>query len=214
MTPHIGRVFVIVAMLAVAVASRAGAQAPPPRTNQWARGTELGVFAGAASGPSETGGTLAGTVGWEITRWVAIEGRGSWFDRGQGASGFSADLGALVNVVAKRNVTPFVGAGFGLYRASFAGPTSAMSDFYRGRMMRSGNGLMPAGRASFTDPAFRMGGGVDVIVARHWTIRPEAAALLVHREAQTEAVAIFGLRVGFRFEDHPVTPEIAPPQAR
>ena len=208
MTPHIRRVFVIVAMLAVAVASRAGAQAPPPRTNQWARGTELGVFAGAASGSSETGGTVAGTVGWEVTRWFAIEGRGSWFDRGQGASGFSADLGVLVNVVARRKVTPFVGAGFGLYRASFAGPTSVMSDFYRRRMMQSGNGLMPGGHMSFTDPALRIGGGVDVIMARHLAIRPEAAALLVHREAQTEAVAIFGLRVGFRFEDHPVTPAV------
>ena len=172
------------------------------------------MFAGGASGSSETGGIVAGTVGWEITRWFAIEGRGSWFDRGHGASGFSADLGALVNVVAKRKATPFVGAGFGLYRASFAGPTSVMSDFYRGRMMPSGNGLMSAGRASFTDPAFRIGGGVDVIVARHVAIRPEAAILLVHRDTRTEALAIFGLRVGFRFEDHPITPEIASPHAR
>jgi len=125
------RVFSIVAIVTVAVVSGASAQTPPPRTNRWARGTELGVFAGVASGSSETGATLAGTVGWEVTRWFAIEGRGAWFDRGQGASGFSADLGALVNVVARRKVTPFVGAGFGFYRTSFAGPTSAMSDFYR-----------------------------------------------------------------------------------
>ena len=97
-------------------------------------------------------------------------------------------------------------AGFGFYRTSFAGPTSAMSDFYRGRMMQSGNGLMPSGHESFTDPALRVDGGVDVIVARHLALRPEAAILLVHRHAQTETVATVGLRVGFKFEDHPVTP--------
>jgi hypothetical protein len=187
-------------MLLVATVSMssafAHAQTAPP--NQWAHGTELAVFVGSAT----TGPMVAASVGWEVTRWIAIEGRGAWFDRGDDARGFGADLNALVNLVAKRPVTPFLGAGFGLYRASFDGAAPAMTDVYRARM-RSGRFT---GSHVFTDPALRLTAGVDIIARRHWALRPDVSLLMVRAGGAGETFGAAGISVGYRFEDHPITP--------
>jgi hypothetical protein len=187
-------------LLLVAVVSISGpvaqAQTAPP--NQWAHGTELSVFVGGAT----TGPMVAGSVGWEVTRWIAIEGRGSWFDRGDDARGFGADLGALVNLVAKRPVTPFLGVGFGLYRASFGGASPAMTDFYRTRM----RSRRFAGSHVFTDPALRLTAGVDIIARRHWALRPDVSLVDVRADGHGETLWAAGISVGYRFEDHPITP--------
>lgn len=192
---------VLMAFVMCVAAGHASAQSLSG-TNLWAHGTELGLLAGGAASSTQTGPMVAGTVDWSVNRWAAIEARGSWFDRGAGANAFAADVGALVNVIAKRSVTPFVGAGFGLYRASFASAASEMSAFYRARMMPS----MVGDAMSFTDPATRITGGVDVIVHRSISIRPEASLLVVARDGQHQTVVTVGVRLGYRFENHPITP--------
>jgi hypothetical protein len=189
---------ILVVFLAVASMSGGVAQAQTAPPNHWARGTELAVFGGGAT----TGPMVAASVGWEVTRWVAIEGRGSWFDGGDAATGFGADLNALVNVVAKRPVTPFLGAGFGLYRASFEGAAPAMSDFYRTRV----RSRRFDGSTVFTDPAVRLTAGIDVIARRHWALRPEVSMLVVRAGGQGETLVTAGISVGYRFEDRPITP--------
>lgn len=172
-------------------------------SNLWSRGSQLGVLAGGASSSESSGPMLAGSVGWEVTRWVTIEGRGSWFDRGDRAAAFSADLGATANVVPRRKITPFVGAGYGLYRASFERGATGMPDFYRDRM----TGERGNDRLIFTDPSLRLTAGVDVITRRHWSFRPELATVIVRSGGSGETLLVAGMRVGYRFEDHPVTPE-------
>lgn len=171
-------------------------------SNQWSRGSDLAVVAGAASSSSSTGPMIAGSVGWALTRWVAIEGRGSWFDRGTDASAFSADLNATANVVSKRQVTPFVGAGFGLYRASFETAATSMPSFYRMRTTaRRGTD-----RQVFTDPALRLTTGVDVTTSRHWSLRPEVSMVVVRSGGRGETLMLGSMRLAYRFEDHPITP--------
>lgn len=207
MTAFAPRLAVVVACLLAGTAGRLTAQtSPPPPPNEYARSTELGVALGVASASAKTGAMLSGIVGWQFTRWVAVEGRGSWFDRGTGADAFAADLSAVLDVVPRQRVTPHVLAGVGFYRASFDSLTSTMTGFYRNRMDAAMFGPMGGTRASFTDPAFRLGGGVDIVTRRNLVLRPEAAALLVHHGSQTEAVGTFGIRFAYRFEDHPVTP--------
>jgi hypothetical protein len=176
---------------------RAQLTAPP---NQWARGTELAVLVGGATSASTSGPIVAATAGWEVTRWFAVEGRGSWFDRGADASAFGADLNALFNVIAKRTVTPFVGAGFGLYRATFNNAAAPMPEFYRMRMASR------AGTTAFTDPALRVTAGVDFLARRNWTLRPEISALVVRSDGHGESVVSAGVSIGYRFEEHLITP--------
>lgn len=185
-------------MICAATAGRAAAQP----VNLWARGTELGLLAGGAASSSISGPMLAGTIDWDVSRWTAIEGRGSWLGRGAGAEAFAFDLSAFVNVIAKRTVTPFVGAGFGMYRATFDSGASDMSSFYRARARPA----LVTESFSFTDPAWRFTGGVDVIARRSISIRPEASLLVVVGDGRRDTLVTFGVRLGYRFEDHPITP--------
>jgi hypothetical protein len=84
-----------------------------------------------------------------------------------------------------------------------------MSDFYRQRMVAD-MGQGPGGAMSFTDPALRVTAGVDLIVRRYLSIRPEVSAIIVRHGGDGETVATFGVRLGYRFEDHSITPGAEP----
>ena len=174
---------VAVTFVVVVLAPPAGAQTADA-SHQWARGTELAVSTGVASDDVHTGPMVAGSIGWSVTRRIAVEGRGAWYDRGANTHGFGVDLGASVSPLPWAQVAPYVGAGFGLYRASFD----------------------VAGANSLTDPAFRLSGGLDVAMRAHISIRPELSAVLVRRDGRTDRMATFGIRVGYRFEQRAGAP--------
>lgn len=167
------------------------------------RGTDLAVLVGAGSTSTHTGPGLAGSAGWQITPVLGIEAQAAWFNRGQGASGFGADIGTLLELGRRSGMTPYVGAGIGLYTATFDSLTSGMSPFYRNRVP----GDPGATRVTFTDPAFRIGAGVIFMTRRHLTLRPEASAVFIRGDGSGETMAVIGVRIGYRFEDHPITPE-------
>lgn len=167
------------------------------------RGTELDALIGAGSTTTHTGPLLAGIAGWRVTSWARAEARGAWLMRGTGADAFAADLGAAINVAFVQRMSPYVGAGVGLYRATFDSPAAEMSGFYRRRL---GETLVTGQSRSFTDPAFRLSAGVDWRLTDRIFLRPEASALFVRRDGRGETMGIFGVRLGYRFEDRPVTP--------
>lgn len=181
----------------------AGSAAAQVNTAQyeWSRGTELGILAGGATTGSEGGGMLGMTAGWEITRWVEVEGRGSWFLRTTAARGFNVDLNGLVNLIPKQKITPFAGFGVGFYRASFDSAADIKSDFYQNRLTDD----MVGQAVTFTDPSFRFSGGVDFILKQHLTMRPEVSVTLVRGGGSGEELYSFGVRFGYRFEDRPIT---------
>jgi hypothetical protein len=191
-------------IMAALTATWAGAQTPA-QSHFLDRGTELGGSFAAAATSSETAPMLSGTAGWGINPWFTIEGRGAWFARGEHTNGLGADVGALVNVVRKRHTTPYVAVAFGLYRQTIDTDMADVSDFYRHRMHQSVGGLSVR---TFTDPAWRFGAGVDMIRHRTISIRPEAGVTLVHRNGATDTITTFGVRLGWIFEDHPVTPSV------
>jgi hypothetical protein len=135
-----------------------------------------------------------------LNRWTTLEARGTWLAPTGGADGFSADLGALFNVVARRTLTPFVGAGFGMYRAGFDATARRMPAFYRHRVPDAARNEPLA----FTDPAFRLAAGVDIVTRRSLSIRPEASSVIVWRDGRSDAIALAGIRFGYRFEDKTV----------
>ncbi len=202
MTNRLGRLVASAALVSGLAAGPARAQTPA-QLDLAGGGTELGGSIAAASTSSDTGATIAGTAGWRITRWVTAEARGAWFARGAGSDGVNADVGALVNVVPKGRTTPYVGLAFGLYRATIDGGAT-VSSFYRTRMQQASAGSTSP--QTFTDPAWRVSAGVDVIRHRNISVRPEASVILVRRNGTTDTIATFGVRLGYIFEDHPVTP--------
>lgn len=203
MTNRLGRLISPAALMVGLAAASLHAQTPT-QSNVAARGTELGGSLAAAITSSDTAPAVAGAAGWRLTRWATVEARGAWFARGDNAQGVGADVGALVNVVARRPVTPYVGVAFGLYRQTVDVPDATVSNFYRKRM---GGSVVP-GSQTFTDPAWRFTAGVDVIRHRNISIRPEASVILVHGAGATDTITTVGVRLGYVFEDHPVTPAI------
>ena len=203
MTNRPGRLIAAAALMAGLTAIQAHAQTPS-QLNPAGRGTALGVSIGAADTTSDTGLVIAGTADWRITRWVAIEAAGSWFARGRGHHGTGADIGALVNVVPKRRTTPYLGVAFGLYRTTIHSGLDAVPAFYARRM--TSNPTVADGPRTFTDPAWRLSAGVDFIRHRNISVRPEASVVLVHRAGATDTITTFAIRLGFLFEDRPVTP--------
>jgi hypothetical protein len=202
MTDRLGGLVTSAALMIGLTAGWAGAQTPA-QLDLAGGGTELGGSIAVAATSSDTAGTLAGTAGWRITRWLTAEARGAWFARGACSDGVNADVGALVNVLPKGRTTPYVGLAFGLYRATIdSGAT--VSSFYRTRMQQASAGA--TNPQTFTDPAWRVSAGVDVIRHRNISVRPEALVILVRRNGTTDTITTFGVRLGYVFEDHPVTP--------
>ncbi len=170
--------------------------------NGWSHGTSVAVVAGAATSASDPGPLIGGTLAWDVTPRVAVEGAGSWLDRGRSADGFNAAL-KLRGYWRREGTSPFAEAGFGLYRLSVK-PGADLPDFYRRRMESNPGGL--ATRA-FTDPVFHLGAGLSFAASRHLSLQPAFETLLVTRSSRLHTLVSFSLRMAWRFEDRPVTPD-------
>jgi hypothetical protein len=66
-----------------------------------------------------------------------------------------------------------------------------------GTMMLSENGTW--GRRSFTDPATSVGAGASIRLSDKVVLRPDARAIMVFNDGETNVVGLFNLGVGFRF---------------
>jgi hypothetical protein len=75
-----------------------------------------------------------------------------------------------------------------------------MPQFYANRigtMMLPENGRW--GRRSFTDPATSIGGGAVIRLSERVVLRPDARAILIFNDGDTNAVGLVNLGIGFRF---------------
>ena len=170
-------------------------QAAPPEPQ---RATTLNVFAGAATDAAETGLAVGMAMGWDATPRLALEGNGSWFDRGEGANAFAAAAKLQLRIRSVRPVVPFVEAGVGLHRAWFDRNATAIPEFYQERITETDR--------TVTDPAFVFGGGVNLFASRRISIRPEIETMLVRGGGQNYFVSTFAARFVYHFEDRPITP--------
>ena len=172
-------------------------------TNPWSHGTTLNVFAGVNSASSQGGSLAGGAVEWEVSRWLAVEGIGSWLDRGTGADAFAADLKAIVSPVIARQFVPFVQGGIGMYRASFDLSRAEIPDFYRSRLAATASGIDST--ITLTDPSFIVGGGVNLFVRPHVAIRPDIQAKVIRHDSRSYVVATIAVHLAYHFETHPIT---------
>ena len=144
---------------------------------------------------------LGGAVGWEMKPRLAFEGSGRWLGYDGDVTGFGAALS--VRTGARRtDVSPFGEAGFGLYRVS--GSIAALPDFYRARV----NDANALGRRSFTDPAWHIGGGINVFVSRKLAVQPVVDVMLIRGDGRATTMGVFTVRGVYHFEDHLVTPHL------
>lgn len=98
--------------LALAQTSPAAAQ-PEPRAS-------VSFNGGLAAGSHDTGAALGGTVTFQLTDRLAIEGTGGYLDRGPGSDAVALNANLLITLTrSDAKAVPYAAIGGGLYRASF-----------------------------------------------------------------------------------------------
>ncbi|MBI4885896.1 MAG: outer membrane beta-barrel protein [Acidobacteria bacterium] len=112
---HRQSVLVIGGLSWILAAATTQAQTPPSQTSATIVGT-----GGVTAGMHGTGPLLGGSVTYDLNDWFAVEGSGTYFNRGAGADAVSAHAGLLVNILpSSRKTVPYVAIGGGVYHASF-----------------------------------------------------------------------------------------------
>jgi hypothetical protein len=195
---HLRLACVIVLLGAWPAWSQTTAQSSEQVPHQWSHGTTLALSGGIGTASDGTGAVLGGTIGWEITPRIGVEGTATWLDRQTGSSAFAASLTAHALLAGWRRLSPFVEGGFGMYLAKFDPERVAnIPSFYADRM----SGIQTE---TFTDPAFFVGAGVDLFRTNHFRFRPVAGAIVAFTGSSAYTVGTFTLRAEYHFEDHPI----------
>ena len=187
-----------IALLAfVAISTTASAQTTP--ANAWGRGTTLEIFGGTATATPNTTGIFGAALGWELTHQTEIHGVAAWLTQRNGSEAFAADLRLLINLTRPSRIVPYVGGGAGLYRGSFD-TSRALPHFYQRRI--AADGMRRA--TTFTDPTAVLAAGAHLYVARHLSIRPEAAVRLVTDDSRVYRVTTVTFSLAYHVEEHVV----------
>ena len=192
--------FAALAMLLVGPVNAAHAQGS---TSPWRSGTALSGFVGSASTSGRTDPAVAASVGWEMTPYFTLEGRGLAISGGDVRS-MAALIGPRFNLFGRRQIVPFVSTAVGVQNASVHVDRPRVPAFYRDRGAVSDTSV--GGRQSFNDLAVTIGSGLDLFVSRHLALRPDAQLLLVHASGRTERIGVFGVHLAYHFEERNVTP--------
>jgi hypothetical protein len=191
---------IALALCAALLAAPAFAQpADHQPADQWQRGTTLAVFAGGTVESSAAKPAAGASLGWEIARFLSLEGQGAWIRVANGGEAFAGQMRVRVPFRRTQALVPFVAGGVGLYRASFEAGARRIPEFYQRRINAA-----TLGGSAFTDFMSTVGGGVDVFVTEHLAVRPEASVLLVSAASDTRAVPLFAAHVVYHFDTHPV----------
>jgi hypothetical protein len=194
------RHILIVALIAwagIACPSRLAAQTASSQS--WRHCTFVDVSAGDLAAPSSPQRALTGAaLGWEVTHRFSIEGSGLWLVPRESDKGFATELTLLANIGQPRRIVPFVGAGVGLYHASFDTTNGTVPDFYERRLTPS----VVSHRQGFTDPSFVLLGGFNLFTNAHVSIRPDVTVRLVTGDSHAYALTAFAAHVTYHFGVH------------
>jgi hypothetical protein len=194
----------LAAMLLALLSASAVAQTTSREPVDFRHATTLAVLGGGAVDTAEAGSVAGGTLAWQMSPKVAVEGVGRWYYRGGDTDAFASALLLQADVFSAGDTRVFLSGGLGLYHASF-GPAAqgSMPEFYRRRLeARAG---APVTQASFTDPAVVLGGGLKFALTRHVSLRPSIDATIVPVHSRYHYVTTAAVSVAYRFEHHPVT---------
>jgi hypothetical protein len=180
----------------VTVTATASAQTAPG--NAWARGTTLQIFGGTATATPNTTGIFGTAMGWELTHRAEIEGAAAWLAQRNGSEAFAADLRLLINLTRPSTIVPYAGGGAGMYRGSFDTSRAALPHFYQRRV----NSARMRQSVTFTDPTAVVAAGVHMYVARHLSVRPEAAVRFVTDDSRVYRVTTITFSLAYHVEEH------------
>ena len=110
---RIGRLVTLVSLIAI-VAVPASAQVASP-----ARPFTVGAIGGFSAGQGHAGGSIGGTVAFDVSDRITAEARGIYGDRGEGRDAVEVSGTMLVTLARSKRTSAYAGVGGGLYRTNF-----------------------------------------------------------------------------------------------
>ena len=179
------------------LASDTFAQTPAP--DIWSRGTTLSLFAGSANAPPTTAKTFGAAVGWELNHRLELEGVGAWLPENKGTQAYTAEFKAAVNLTHPARTVPYLTGGVGMYRTTVEPALATLPHFYQQRI-----GLSAVARRTFDDPSFVAGGGANVYIARHFSLRPELTVRFVTNGSDAYRVTLANVSIAYHVEEHEI----------
>jgi hypothetical protein len=155
----------------------------------------VSVFAGGA-GTNAVAPAAGMNLGVEFTRRLNFEGRARWFDAPAGDNAFSADFGIRYMVARSTFTRPYVSGGVGVFESYFSHVSETTPSFYRQRMDPI------EGAHGFHDMLWTVGGGADLFVTRHVSLRPEVTFLIASTRHDARLVPQYGISLAYFFDSH------------
>jgi hypothetical protein len=200
------RILAITTLLAVAAMAPAAFGQPILRDNgappdgPWRHGSTVDVFGGAAATSEDQRGAIGGGFGWEINHWVEVDASGTWLLAHEGDTAFGANVKAALSLTGPGTLVPFLGAGVGVYHATFDTSRGNVPAFYQKRLPAGAFGSL----ATFNDPALVLDGGVNIFATRHLSFRPEVGVTVVTRGSGAYGVTTAVIHLIYHFETHAI----------
>ncbi|MGE3843090.1 MAG: hypothetical protein AB7I50_16065 [Vicinamibacterales bacterium] len=145
------------ALVAVTLAVPGSSYGQTPGASQPPASLSVGATGGLSAGAMTTGGAIGGTLAFDATDRVTLEGRGLWQQGGTGSDAVEAAASLMLTVYRGDTASPYVSIGGGLYRVQFDLDDRRMfgSETFPfapgtviGPVQPSGVGMMGGGRSS------------------------------------------------------------------
>jgi hypothetical protein len=201
---------ILMVIAAALLPATARAQDDTARTGM--KATAIVGEAGLSKDSMHDNGWFGGTALWQPMHRVGIAVSARWLDGGPAASAVAADISTELGLLPRSSrQMPYVRLGVGAYRATFnmadARQAGEMPDFYYRRVDFVST---VRNRATFMDPMFVAGLGMDVPLNRRISVRPDVRGMWVVRDGHAYQVVLIGVQLAYHIEAHPVTPSITP----
>lgn len=188
---------VVVSLVCVLAAPAAlfAQSTPAPKDFDVQRVAMLGLFGGAISSDTGTGGAAGWAAGWQPTRMLGLEG-GGWWTREPGVEGFAALFGPRFSFQTSLKLAPFVAMGVGLFHSEVDTNRADAPAFYTDRMEDPQHN-------TFNDFALAPSGGVEVRMSTHVMLRPELRVLMVTSGDGVRVSTMYGVAAIYNFLGKP-----------
>jgi hypothetical protein len=179
----------------------------------------VGGIGGFSAGQGNTGGSVGGTISFDVSNRLTAEARGVYGDRGQQRNGVEVSGTMLFTLARSSRTSAYAGVGGGMYhtRLDVGNPGGGFDNdhgvfsflngltmrevprFYADRIRQIAFPTEPGGTRSFTDPALTFGAGLKINLTNRIFVAPDVRGLIVLSRGDHMTLVTMGASAGVRF---------------
>jgi len=210
---RIGSLVTVMSLVAIPAAAQSTSNRP----------FAVGGIGGFSAGRGNTGGSVGGTISFDVSNRITAEARGVYGDRGQERNGVEVSGTMLFTLARSSRTSAYAGVGGGMYHTrfdvgnpggGFGGDHGVFSQgflnglaltrrqvprFYADRLNQIAFPTEPGEIRSFTDPALTFGAGLKIDLTSRIFVAPDVRGLIVFSRGDHMTLVTMGASAGVRF---------------